>query len=92
MQPTGKLVSLAAEVAVTVTVTLAVVVVVVVDGDRHAGQDGEDQGGVSSSKLMTLRHGIGHRWGGRERGKKYKLVWSVGVAKRNTLSLLQRIY
>ncbi|RDH34358.1 hypothetical protein BDQ94DRAFT_18750 [Aspergillus welwitschiae] len=64
MQPTGKLVSLAAEVAVTVTVTLAVVVVVVVDGDRHAGQDGEDRGGVNSSRLKALRHSIGHGWGG----------------------------
>lgn len=63
MQPTGKLVSLAAEVAVTVTVTLAAVVVVV-DGDRHAGQDGEDWGGVNSSRLKALRHSIGHGWGG----------------------------
>lgn len=62
MQPTGKLVSLAAEVAVTVTVTLAVVVVV--DGDRHAGQDGEDRGGVNSSRSKALRHSIGHGWGG----------------------------
>ncbi|OJI83983.1 hypothetical protein ASPTUDRAFT_120746 [Aspergillus tubingensis CBS 134.48] len=43
-----------------------------VKGDRHAGLDGEDQGG--------------------RKGKKYKLVGSVGVAKRNTLSLLQNCH
>lgn len=67
MQPTGELVSLAAAAAVVVRV------VVGVNGDRHAGQDGEDQGGVNSSRLMTLRHGIGHRWGGRERERSISL-------------------
>lgn len=68
MQPTGELVSLAA--------AAAAVRVVGVNGDRHAGQDGEDQGGVSSSKLMTLRHGIGHGWGGGEREKERSISLS----------------